>query len=621
MARMALLIGCGRFEDTKLSNLVAPDADLAALTAVLAAPDVGGFDEPVVLQDTSERTIRREVARLCTDAGPNDLLLLYYSGHGIKDSHGKLYLAASDTESAYLGGTAIPASWVTDQFESCPARSQVMILDCCNSGAFARGTKGVVGERLGWGPTFGHGRGRVVLTATDSTQYAWEGDHVTGNASPSIFTQVLVEGLTTGRADRDGDGRITVDELFGFVYEGVRRIRPEQTPMKWAEGQHGELVIAAAAQSATVALPPAIEHALDSPLPDVRLTAVIELGRLAAGPHVALARAAQAQLREMLDDDSNVVRRAVATALDASAATHGETVPAVDPIVGVDDSGSPATPASIAPIVEAAAPPSDAASSSAADQLPPFATEETAGTEPLTSDDAGPEDSGPPPDDKADPVIGATRRTTRWRSRRARLLAVAALALVAVVAGIVVITGDDPDDRGGGYEVAAIDARPNPEAEYSNTLADELAPIEEITARCLARAIVGTIGFDDIQATGLDPAALLASGDLGGTVVGELTQQSMQEEFMSCGDLVGTLASVETASETCLRRFVTGDLAAERLVVEYTGATPSAKLDATVDELDRCTTETAGTGSEGPEEPVPSEVVAPPGSDGESLDG
>jgi len=103
----------------------------------------------------------------------------------------------------------------------------------------------VTGESAGTGPAFeGSGYGRVVLTATDSTQYAWEGDKVTGKADKSVFTHYLVEGLRTGDADVAGDGEITVDELYDYVYGKVVNLTPRQTPSKWSYKQQGEIVIA-----------------------------------------------------------------------------------------------------------------------------------------------------------------------------------------------------------------------------------------------------------------------------------------------------------------------------------------------------------------------------------------
>jgi pSer/pThr/pTyr-binding forkhead associated (FHA) protein len=125
------------------------------------------------------------------------------------------------------------------------SRRQVLILDCCHSGAFAQGSKAMTGESAGTGPAFeGIGYGRVVLTATDATQYAWEGDKVIGQADRSVFTHYLIEGLRTGEADTDLDGTITLDEMYDYVYEKVVTVTPRQTPGKWSYKQQGDIVIA-----------------------------------------------------------------------------------------------------------------------------------------------------------------------------------------------------------------------------------------------------------------------------------------------------------------------------------------------------------------------------------------
>src|SRR2546423_1144632 len=84
----------------------------------------------------------------------------------------------------------------------------------------------------------------VNASATDATQYAWEGDQVVGEAQNSVCTRYLLQGLRTGAADTDQDGRITLDELYDYVYDKVVNATPKQTPGKWSYKQQGELVIA-----------------------------------------------------------------------------------------------------------------------------------------------------------------------------------------------------------------------------------------------------------------------------------------------------------------------------------------------------------------------------------------
>lgn len=47
-----------------------------------------------------------------------------------------------------------------------------------------------------------------------------------------MFTRFLVEGLTTGEADLDSDGGISLDELYSYVYDRVIEEMPQQRPKK-----------------------------------------------------------------------------------------------------------------------------------------------------------------------------------------------------------------------------------------------------------------------------------------------------------------------------------------------------------------------------------------------------
>jgi len=177
------------------------------------------------------------------------LAVVYFSGHGITDDGGLLYYAASNTLHKKLRSTGVSAAWVNDMMTQCRSRRQVLLLDCCHSGAFARTKAGGsvnVGQQLIKGDAE-EGRGRFVLTASDAFQYSFEGDSVDavpGQGVYSVFTQALVEGLRTGQADLDGDGHITLDELYRYVHRRVREHAPQQSPRKWESDAEGSLIIA-----------------------------------------------------------------------------------------------------------------------------------------------------------------------------------------------------------------------------------------------------------------------------------------------------------------------------------------------------------------------------------------
>jgi hypothetical protein len=242
--KYALIIGNSDYKDERLPPLSTPGKDARGLAEVLRAEAIGGFTQVQTLIDKPEKTVRMAIDRFCSHRQLDDMVLLYFSGHGVKDSHGRLYLAVKDTDRDRLKVTAIDAAFVTDQLNSCDSRTQILLLDCCYSGAFAR-AKGDVGGSVGTEANFQvPGYGRVTLTASDATEYAWEGDQGIGEVKPSIFTRYLIEGLKTGEADVKTRGFVSTDDLYQYANRQVLRTGSKQRPMRFADDQQGEIIIA-----------------------------------------------------------------------------------------------------------------------------------------------------------------------------------------------------------------------------------------------------------------------------------------------------------------------------------------------------------------------------------------
>ena len=87
-----------------------------------------------------------------------------------------------------------------------------------------------VGDAFADQQDLGGGRGRVVVTASSAMQYAFEGEELAPDADvgTSVFTKALVDGLTTGEADRDGDGWVGLTELFSYVSDRSGRPCPSK---------------------------------------------------------------------------------------------------------------------------------------------------------------------------------------------------------------------------------------------------------------------------------------------------------------------------------------------------------------------------------------------------------
>ncbi|WP_414588642.1 caspase, EACC1-associated type [Scytonema sp. PCC 10023] len=232
MAKVALLIGASEYGEG-LSPLPGAAKDVEAMQRVLQHPEMGSFDEVRPLLNVDPQAMQEAIETLFSGRAKEDLVLLFFSGHGIKDESGRLYLATRITRKNKQGelvkATAVPASFVQDIMSHSRSKRQVIILDCCFSGAFAEGwlakDDGSVDVKNQLG-----GEGRAVLTSSTSTQYSFEQQ----GSELSTYTRYLVEGIETGAADQTNDGVISVDELHEYAKKKVQEAAPAMKPEIYA---------------------------------------------------------------------------------------------------------------------------------------------------------------------------------------------------------------------------------------------------------------------------------------------------------------------------------------------------------------------------------------------------
>ncbi|MGW1887725.1 caspase family protein [Streptomyces sp. NPDC001970] len=344
--RYALIVATGEYEDAGLHGLWAPVRDATELALVLGDPAIGGF-EVQVLDNPGSYALRRRIEDFFADRSLRDTLLLHFACHGLKDESGKLFLAAKDTMRTRLESTAIPAEYVSRLMMKSRAQRAAVLLDCCYAGAFerdmfSRAAADVhVAESFTALESIGRERGRAVLTASSAVEYAFEGNQVVasetagstmavrlrrGEPGPSLFTGALVEGLTTGEADRDHDGMIGLSELADYISHRIRTVTPNQNPQLWIFGARGDLPIARSPRRRprAAALPGHLAEATASPERAQRLWAVDDLAELLKSADVSLALAAHQALMALCRDDSRRVadaaQRALASAAPAIAA-------------------------------------------------------------------------------------------------------------------------------------------------------------------------------------------------------------------------------------------------------------------------------------------------------------
>ena len=112
--KFALLIGVSQYGEG-LPPLLATPQDVAALKRVLENPAMAEFDQVETLVNPALVEMQQAIQQLYRQRAKDDLVLLYFSGHGITDDNNHLYFATRLTSKDGFEATAVPARFVQQQ--------------------------------------------------------------------------------------------------------------------------------------------------------------------------------------------------------------------------------------------------------------------------------------------------------------------------------------------------------------------------------------------------------------------------------------------------------------------------------------------------------------------------
>jgi formylglycine-generating enzyme required for sulfatase activity/uncharacterized caspase-like protein len=245
MARkIALLIGVGDY-GAGFQTLRCPANGVEAMRSVLSCPEMGGFDDVVALINPDVGEMRSRICEIFAQLTKQDLVLFYFTGHGIKDMTGDFYLTTARSELFANGrpnaGTAVEADFLRREISHSLAERKVVILDCCFGAAFAKGFLAMNDSSVDIEAQLG-GKGWCLLTSSTSARYALEQE----GEDLSVYTRYLVEGIKTGGAAPDGECFISARHLHEYVTAQVKVAAPMMEPAMFNAQQGYNIVIAKA---------------------------------------------------------------------------------------------------------------------------------------------------------------------------------------------------------------------------------------------------------------------------------------------------------------------------------------------------------------------------------------
>jgi tetratricopeptide (TPR) repeat protein len=202
--------------------------DAADFADFLRSPNGGGFpSNQLTLLTNQGATLSAMRSALGTtlprSVEPDDMVIIFFAGHGVVEGEGEGYLLAHDSDPQNLYATALQVSELNRIIsERLKARTVILITDACHAGRLGWASR-AAGESAGLVNRYldevgKSGRGVFRLLASRADQLSYEDKRFGGGHG--CFTWFLLEGLR-GKADRDSDGFVRMGELLEYLSEAV----------------------------------------------------------------------------------------------------------------------------------------------------------------------------------------------------------------------------------------------------------------------------------------------------------------------------------------------------------------------------------------------------------------
>ncbi|MEM6967476.1 MAG: caspase family protein [Bacteroidota bacterium] len=215
----ALIIGISTY--THMPVLKYSDDDAYRMYAFLKSPEGGALQDNqirmLIDEEATRKNIKEAMMDLFMNAGEDDLVMMYYSGHGLKDCFLPIDF---DRVSNKLFHTEI-----NEILNQSPAKYKLCIADACHAGGLAM--KGGGGK----GPIYSDDQivnmyyrnlaksnaGTALILSSKMEEISLE----SSGLRQGVFSHFLIRGLE-GEADRNYDKIVNVSELFDFISTNVK---------------------------------------------------------------------------------------------------------------------------------------------------------------------------------------------------------------------------------------------------------------------------------------------------------------------------------------------------------------------------------------------------------------
>jgi hypothetical protein len=236
----AVIVGISEYQKEE-SKLRYCDDDAYKIYGFLRSLEGGALPEGqiklLIDEDASGVKIKNALNNFTKKAGPDDIFLFYYSGHGSPNN-----LLAKDYSETSQG--LISHQFIKDKLYESKAKFTYCILDACHSGNIMSGlNKGIISNKsvkdletsaLFYNSLSNIEKGNVFIVSSKGKEISME---VSGKRQ-GVFSYYFIEALK-GKADYNNDQVISITEAFNYTRENViKYTNKKQTPLISGEYLH-----------------------------------------------------------------------------------------------------------------------------------------------------------------------------------------------------------------------------------------------------------------------------------------------------------------------------------------------------------------------------------------------
>jgi WD40 repeat protein len=200
------------------------------------------------LNENVNASIISEIQQMLSSAQKNDVVIVFYAGHGILNKDLDYFLSTYSVDFNKPEKEGIAYEKLEGLLQNCLARKKLFFIDACHSGDIEKqnATQVVTNNKADEGIKFRSGTttstlsqnelslllskelfasgsnssGTSIIGASMGSQYALESNQWNNG----VFTHSLILGLNKGKADYNHDDKIMLDELQYYVNKNVEEL-------------------------------------------------------------------------------------------------------------------------------------------------------------------------------------------------------------------------------------------------------------------------------------------------------------------------------------------------------------------------------------------------------------